>query len=123
MVAQISAGQGLSAGVAVGVSLGVGTLVGGAVGISVGYGVAPVVAIVAAVAVAATVGSLGGVGVGAGGAAVASRWVTAGLGGELLELAVGGLCFAVLVGMLIWTHPRDRAELAQTFAALTRTGR
>ncbi|MEE3258724.1 MAG: oligosaccharide flippase family protein [Candidatus Latescibacterota bacterium] len=68
-------------------------------------------------------GQLVRVGVGACGAAVASRWLTVGLGGELLELAVGGWCFAVLMGVLIWTNPRDRAELAQTFAALTRTGR
>ena len=68
-------------------------------------------------------GQLVRVGVGACGAAVASRWLTVGLGGELLELVVGGWCFAVLMGVLIWTNPRDRAELAQTFAALTRTGR
>ena len=33
------------------------------------------------------------------------------------------VALAVLMGVLIWTNPRDRAELAQTFAALTRTGR
>ena len=60
------------------------------------------------------------IGAGAGAAAVVSRWVSAGLGGDFLQVTVGGMCFAVLVAVLTWAHPQDRAELTHTWRALTR---
>ena len=61
------------------------------------------------------------IGAGAGAAAVASRWVSAGLGGDFLQVTVGGMCFVVLVAALTWAYPQDRAELIHTWRALTRT--
>jgi O-antigen/teichoic acid export membrane protein len=55
----------------------------------------------------------------AGGAALASRWVTSGLSGELLQLMAGGICFLVAMGGLVWTNPGDRAELREVFAAFS----
>ena len=63
------------------------------------------------------------IGVGAGGAAVASRWFTVGLDGDFMQLSAGAFCFALVVGVLAWSHPVDRAELIDTFGALVRTER
>ena len=60
------------------------------------------------------------IGAGAGAAAVVCRWVSADLGGDFLQVAVGGMCFVVLIGALTWAYPQDRAELTHTWRALTR---
>ena len=60
------------------------------------------------------------IGAGAGVAAVISRWISTGLGGDFLQVAIGGMCFVVLVAVLTWARPQDRAELAHTWRALTR---
>ena len=60
------------------------------------------------------------IGVGAGAAALVSRWVSAGLGSDFLQVSVGGICFVVLVGVSTWAYPQDRAELAHTWRALAR---
>jgi len=63
------------------------------------------------------------IGVGAGGAAVASRWATASMGGEVSQLLLGGLCYVVLLGLLLWSNPADRGVLSQVVRALTRWDR
>ena len=57
-------------------------------------------------------------GLGAAGAAMASRWLCAGVSEDFWLLAGGGACFAVLMGILVWTNPHDRAECSRTLAAL-----
>ena len=42
------------------------------------------------------------IGAGAGAAAVVSRWVSADLGGDFLQVVVGGICFVVLMTVLTW---------------------
>ena len=63
------------------------------------------------------------IGVRAGGAAVASRWATASMGGEVSQLLLGGLCYVVLLGLLLWSNPADRGALSQVVRALTRWDR
>ena len=57
-------------------------------------------------------------GPGATGAALASYWLCSGIGSDFGQLAVGGACFASLMGVLVWTHPHDRAQCSRTLAAL-----
>lgn len=59
-------------------------------------------------------------GAGAAAAAALSRWVSAGWGGDFLQVFVGGMCFVVLMAVATWAHPQDRAELARTWRALAR---
>ena len=59
------------------------------------------------------------IGAGAAAAAAVSRWISAGLGGDFLQVLVGGGCFAVLIAVLTWAYPQDRAELVHTWRALT----
>ena len=63
-------------------------------------------------------GQLLRLGLGAAGAALASRWLGAGVGGDFWQLAAGGVCFVGLMGVLVWTNPHDRAQWKQTLAAL-----
>ena len=60
------------------------------------------------------------IGLMAGGVAVASRWVTAGLAGEMQQLLLGGLCFTVLLSVLLWSNRQDRQEVQQVFRSLLR---
>ena len=55
-----------------------------------------------------------------GAAAVISRWVSVDVGGDFLQVVVGGVCFVVLVAVVTWANPQDRAELTHTWRALTR---
>lgn len=59
------------------------------------------------------------IGVGASGVAVVSRWVTIGFEGDLTQLVLGGLCFAVLMGLLVGSNRKDRGELLQIARAFT----
>ena len=63
-------------------------------------------------------GQLLRLGLGAAGAALASRWLGAGVGGDFWQLVVGGVCFVGLMGVLVWTNPHDRAQWSQPLAAL-----
>jgi len=40
-----------------------------------------------------------------------------------MQLSAGAFCFALVVGVLAWSHPVDRDELIDTFGALARTER
>ena len=60
------------------------------------------------------------IGAGAAGAAVASRWLTMGLMGDISQVALGSVCFVALFALLLWSNPVDRGELLHIARSLTR---